>query len=708
MDMEILQDYLPEARELLEKAQEDTLRLESDPGNDDILASVFRAFHTLKGGAGFLEADHLVSWTHHLEDLLDKLRSHTLAISSTMIDAILRGLDVIDDMLKQLAQGENPEPGPVELGTFIQQLAAGQVPPSSGTAPPAPQPEPESPPCSSMPEAKLKVSQRATSDGHSGIFMEHAEHSAQTAITSLTPEVLKKPDEISEAEFEATLDALYGNQAPGLTASPEEDCKARDEITPEEFERVLDQIYGTQAPGCETATTTPHASLTPEPAIPAPKATRATVAEPCATIAKPASAAPHTSANPPRNGTTAPEAADTTLRVDASRLDAVMNQVGELVLLRNRLSSAIGSLGEENEDMLRLAREVDLTVNDIQSTVMRLRMQPCKRLFQQLPRVVRDASRQLGKEVQLEIVGEDVEIDKAVVDALSGPMTHLIRNSLDHGVELPEERQMAGKSRSATIRVAAVHLGDKVRIEVSDDGRGIDRQFVTQKALDKGVITTDQAARLSEQEALELIFRPGFSTKDQATDLSGRGVGMDVVKETVRKLRGRLDIQTRQGLGTTISMEFPLTMAVLPVLYLRLRQEIYALPIASIESLLDIQESRIHRMSGRSVYRVDGTQVTPMVDLGALLHGRPLRPGSESIEGVLTERGLFMVSEVLGNEDSVVKPMDFLADPNWYQGATISGKGSVVLILDSAALVNHVLDHSADFNRPESRQQGAA
>ncbi|MHB1281390.1 MAG: chemotaxis protein CheA, partial [Acidithiobacillus sp.] len=495
----------------------------------------------------------------------------------------------------------------------------------------------------------------------------------------------------------------------GLADAPERFCLTGDEISPEEFERVLDQLYGGQAPGYDALERT----MQTQPASVASKLdasafhtdlpvqnldAQQSLPTMLASIANPAASA---------HAQSMPEAADTTLRVDALRLDAVMNQVGELVLLRNRLASAVSSLGEENEDMTRIAREVDLTVNDIQSTVMRLRMQPCKRLFQQLPRVVRDASRQLGKEVKLDIVGEEVEIDKTVVDALSGPMTHLIRNSLDHGIEPPEVRQAGGKPRGATIRVAAVHLGDKVRIEVSDDGRGIDRQFVTQKAVDKGVITTDQAARLSEQEALELIFRPGFSTKDQATDLSGRGVGMDVVKETVRKLRGHLDIQTRLGLGTTIAMEFPLTMAVLPVLYLRLRREIYALPISSIESLLDIQENRIHRMGGRSVYRVDGTQITPMVDLGALLSDRPLRLGSEPIEGVLTERGLFMVSEVLGNEDSVVKPIDFLAEQTWYQGATISGKGNVVLILDPVALIGHALEYSG-MDRTTLDQRGAA
>lgn len=697
MDMDILQDYLPEARELLEKAQENTLRLEADPGNDEILASVFRAFHTLKGGAGFLEAEHLVSWTHHLEDLLDKLRSHTLTLSANMIDAILKGLDVIDDMLQQLGHGDNPAPGPMDLGLLIQQLAAGQAPRPQDTSaetgafgmgatrcPPA--------------EATLLASRRTTVDGHHGVYVERNDTGSRSAPDG--------NDEISEVEFEAVLDTLYGNQAPGLTDAPESSCLAGDEISPEEFERVLDQLYGGQAPGHaapEPATQAQPARTADAPASPV----RLPIQNLNAQAVLPATPVPVANSTASARAQNIPEAADTTLRVDALRLDAVMNQVGELVLLRNRLASAVSSLGEENEDMARIAREVDLTVNDLQSTVMRLRMQPCKRLFQQLPRVVRDASRQLGKEVKLDIVGEEVEIDKTVVDALSGPMTHLIRNSLDHGIELPEVRQAGGKSREAIIRVAAIHLGDKVRIEVSDDGCGIDRQFVTQKAVDKGVITQEQAARLSEQEALELIFRPGFSTKDQATDLSGRGVGMDVVRETVRKLRGRLDIQTRLGLSTSIAMEFPLTMAVLPVLYLRLRREIYALPISSIDSLLDIQEHRIHRMGGRSVYRVDDTLVTPMVDLGALLHERPLRLGSEPMEGVLTERGLFMVSEVLGNEDSVVKPIDFLAERNWYQGATISGKGQVVLILDPGALIGRVLEQ-ATAARILPTQRGAA
>jgi two-component system chemotaxis sensor kinase CheA len=564
VDLEILQDYLTESRELLENAQEAVLRLEADPGNEEVLASIFRAFHTIKGGAGFLDANHLVDWAHNLEDLLEKLRSHRLPVTSARIDAILGGIDVLGAMFRELAKEEPPGPGPADLGQTIKMLAG-------------------------------------------------AESECTGQLAGIASAVID-----AEAAQVTEVHTAPVEEAPAAAHPPD---------------------AGTSAP-----------------------------------------------ASPPRPASMGTEAVENSLRVDADRLDAVMNQVGELVLLRNRLTAAVGGLSREDENMSRIAREMDLRVSDLQNTVMRLRMQPCRRLFQQLPRVVRDISRHLKKEVRLEIAGEDVEIDKTVVDALSGPMTHLVRNSLDHGIELPEVRKIANKPPTALLRIAAVHLGDKVRIEVSDDGKGVDRRLIVQKAVEKEVITAEQAAHLSEQEALELIFRPGFSTKDQATDLSGRGVGMDVVKETTDRLRGRLSIDTTLGQGTRVAMEFPLTLAVLPVLYLRVRQDIYALPISAIDSLTDLDEHRVHRLAGRVTYRVDGTETVPMVDLGAILQDRPLRLGAESVEGVLTERGLFVVSEVLGNEDSVVKPIDFLAGPSLYQGATISGRGSVVLILDAAAL----------------------
>ena len=572
MDLEFLQDYLTESKELLHQAQEELLRLEAEPGNEEAVAAVFRAFHTIKGGAGFLDATHLVNWAHDLENLLDKLRSRALPVTSARIDAILGGIDVLDTMLQGLAGHQFPGPGPDDLGRTIAMLAS---------------PDPE---------------QTSTGPGNAA--------------------AIGPPD-----------------PAPAPGAAPGEATAVA---------QSLSFLSGQSMAAAE--------NVSPHPAPPSRPVSRGA------------------------------DTVENSLRVDADRLDAVMNQVGELVLLRNRLTSAVGGLTRNDENMSRIAREMDLRVSDLQNTVMRLRMQPCSRLFRQLPRVVRDLSRHLSKDVRLEIIGEDVEIDKTVVDALSGPMTHLVRNSLDHGIEPPEVRRGANKSPTALLQVVAVHLGDKVRIEVADDGKGIDRRVIVQKAVEKNLLTAEQAARLSEQEALELIFRPGFSTKDQATDISGRGVGMDAVKETTDRLRGRLSIATTPGRGTRIAMEFPLTLAVLPVLYLRVRQDVYALPVSAIDSLTDVDESRVHRLAGSVSYRVDGSHTVPVVDLGAVLQGRPLRLASERVEGVLTERGLFVVSEVLGNEDSVVKPIDFLMGPNLYQGATISGRGDVVLILDAAAL----------------------
>lgn len=661
MDPEILQDYLPEARELLEQAQSDVLALEEDPQNSVVLASLFRAFHTLKGGAGFLDADALVDWTHHLEDLLDKLRSHALPVTSARIDAILRGMDVIEGMLNQMAQGSLPSRGPEDLGQLIIRLS----------------------------DSTVDGEEDSSGNGAS------SNSSISTATASAVSVVTSAESPTMPAEGEGNLlltrttdadgqEGLFLEQCGDGTCPPETSAIGDDQINEEEFERYMDQLYGGKAPGfvdpmsSVELTNTQQEEISTIPASPAESG--------------PAENHPQAAFSPNKPSMTGGNSNETTLRVDASRLDDVMNQVGELVLLRNRYSAAITALATEDEGLSRIAREMDLTVNDLQTSVMRLRMQPCKRLFQQLPRVVRDASRALGKTVRLELIGEEVEIDKTVVDGLSGPLTHLVRNSLDHGIEPPDERKAQGKDPSAILRIAAIHLGDRVRIEVSDDGRGIDRQMVTQKAIEKGVITTTEAAHLSEQEALELIFCPGFSTKEEATELSGRGVGMDVVRETVRNLRGQLEIDTKPRAGTIISMEFPLTLAVLPVLYVRLRRDTYALPISVIENLLDIDQQRVHRLGTRVLYRVDEQSVVPLIDLGEILQNQPLRLGTEAIEGVLTDRGLLVLSEVLGNEDSVVKPVDFLGDKHWYQGATISGKGRVVLILDPQILVREGVD----------------
>ena len=619
MDNDILQEFLAESRELLADAQSQLLRLEATPEDAAVLGAIFRAFHTLKGGAGFLEAQHMVDWCHHLEDLLDKLRSHKLSADSGMIDAILRSTDVIERMLGEMAQGGDPTPGPTDLGALIQAYARGERP--AAAAPSAASP-------SADPAAGSWVQLRADAQGQPGVYVE------KKAAAAAAPAAPAAVEDDLQALFDQTLDELFGKGvAPGLAPTP-----------------------------AQAATAAAPAAAAPAAPTPAPAAANA-------------AAAPAAEA-----------ATDTTIRVDSARLDMAMNQVGELVLLRNRLSAAVARMGASDETMVRLARETDLAVNDLQNTVMRLRMQPCKRLFQSLPRVVRDASRALGKRVRLELDGEDVEIDKTVIDALSGPLIHLVRNALDHGLETPPERAAAGKSDEGVLRVAAIHLGDKVQILVSDDGRGMNPHKILGSALAKGLLAEADAARLSEREMLDLIFLPGFSTKEQVSELSGRGVGMDVVRAAVQGLRGRVDITTRANQGTEMSLELPLTLAVLPVLYFKLRRETYALPVSVVDNLMEIDPDHVHSISGRPMAQVGPARIVPYIDLGLQLQGVPLRLGRDPCEGILTEQGLLVVSEALGTEDSVVKPLDISQQSSWYQGATISGGGGVVLILDIQTL----------------------
>ena len=634
MDNDILQKFIAESRELLADAQAQLLRLEATPTDPGILGAIFRAFHTIKGGAGFLEAQTMVDWCHHLEDLLDKLRAQKLTADSGMIDTILRATDVVARMLDDMAAGENPAPGPADLGEWVQAYARGERPERSlqPTANPTASPaaaradgptSPQDPPKTDRPETGgIWIESRPGETGPAALYVEQRSPTQESPTPAAQPHA--GADDL-ESLFNQTLDQLYGKgKAPGTDPLP-------------------------AAPALPTK--------------PSPHETGASAHEPVA---------------------------DTLIRVDSARLDQAMNQVGEMVLLRNRLSAAVARMPQEDETLTRLARETDLAVNDLQNTVMRLRMQPCKRLFQSLPRVVRDASRSLGKKVRLEIHGEDVEIDKTVIDALSGPLIHLVRNALDHGLEPPAERQTSGKSEEGLLDVAAIHLGDKVQIRIRDDGRGMHPQKILQSALSKGIISEADAARLSDREMLDLIFLPGFSTKEQVSELSGRGVGMDVVRSTVTSLRGRIDIDTALGKGSTIILELPLTLAVLPVLYFRLRRETYALPVATVDSLTEIDPSQIHNISGRLMAQVGADRIVPYLDLGLHLQGRGLRLGQEGVEGILTEQGLLVVSEVIGTEDSVVKLLDISSQASWYQGATISGSGAVVLILDMQALTRAI------------------
>ena len=377
-----------------------------------------------------------------------------------------------------------------------------------------------------------------------------------------------------------------------------------------------------------------------------------------------------------------------TIRVESSRLDRAMSQVGELVLLRNRLTAAVTAMSPGDENLVRLARETDLAVDDLQSTVMYLRMQPSRRLFQRLPQVVRDLSVQYGKRARLVLEGGDVEIDKVMIEALAEPLLALVRNALEHGLECPRERAAVGKTEVGEVRVTAEHLGDKVRIEVSDDGRGVDPQRVLSIVLARRVICQADAQRLNQEELLNLIFEEGARPSDEAGGTDRRGVGLARIRRVIQSLRGRVQIKSNSAAGACVSIELPVSLAVLPVLYFKLRRETYALPVSLVDNLIEVEPGHLHNVSGRAMVQIAPGNTVPYIDLGQRLHGVALRPGRDSCEGILTEHGLLVVSAAVGIEDSVVKPLDIAHRESWYQGATISGEGEVVLILDVPALVH--------------------
>src|SRR5690606_26147072 len=394
-------------------------------------------------------------------------------------------------------------------------------------------------------------------------------------------------DLISDDEFEALLDQLHGKAAPGAkpAAAPAPATAAADTITDDEFEALLDQLHGKAPPGAKPL---PAAAPAPAPAAAAP---------PPAPNPVPKPAAPRPASPPPRAA--AAGEAEHTVRVDTRRLDAIVNLIGELVLARNRLKTLRARLRDDELD--RAVASLDVATARLQSAVMRTRMQPVGKVFSRFPKVARDVARSLAKEVELEMVGADTELDRNLVEALADPLVHLVRNGIDHGVEAPEVREASGKPRVGRLRLAAQQEGDYVTIEVQDDGAGIDPERLRAKAREKGLIDPEAAARLGADECLQLVFLPGFSTKTQVTDISGRGVGMDVVQSRIRELGGQIQIQSELGRGTRFLIRVPLTLAILPTLLVQAGEAVYALPLARVQEVLHARPETLGWFDGRQV-----------------------------------------------------------------------------------------------------------
>jgi two-component system chemotaxis sensor kinase CheA len=621
---DLLQDFLQEAGDLLSDVDNKLIDLERMPDDRALLNDIFRGFHTIKGGAGFLNATTLVTLCHLTENLFDRLRNSELTLSPEIMDIIMAATKGVRDMFSEMGQGVQPRPAEENLISALKTvLETGKVP---GAAPPA-QP----------------ASGAAASSGSADGPDWSALHQVVTAATP--PPASAAGAQVTSVSAPATQVAVPS----GAHVSP-----AAEENSP----------YGrrvTDKPGVQTA---PAGRRPEERAV----------------------------------------AREATIRVDTGRLDQVLNLSGEIGLTKNRLTSLrvdilAGRTDSETLQALDQAvSQLDLLVGDLQNAVMKTRMQPIGRLFQKYPRIARDLARQLGKDVELVLAGEETEIDKTMIEDLGDPLVHLIRNAVDHGVESPEERVAAGKPEKSLVRLEARQEGDHILLIIADDGKGMGAERIRAKAVEKGLISEEEANTLDERQSLNLIFLPGFSTKAEASSVSGRGVGMDVVRTNIQKLNGSIEIRSEPGKGSVFLISLPLTLAILPVLLVRLGEQPFALPLSLVREILPIERDKVQEVGGKGTLVVRG-EILPVLPLTKLVGWRQTAYPEYGVLMQTAERSFILgVDSFAGRDDAVIKSLEDFR-PRGVAGVTTLSNGQIVLILDMKELLS-------DADQAESERRG--
>ncbi|EPA0083766.1 chemotaxis protein CheA [Pseudomonas aeruginosa] len=741
-DEEILQDFLVEAGEILEQLSEQLVELESRPDDMDLLNAIFRGFHTVKGGAGFLQLNALVECCHIAENVFDILRKGERRVSSELMDVVLQALDTVNAMFDQVREQSEPTPATPELLAALARLAEpeGAAPAEPVQAPPAavPPAEPAAPP-----EAPAQSGSSDITDDEFEQLLDALQGDEAPASAVAEASAAPAGDEISDAEFEALLDQLHGKGKfvpPAVSAEPAQvpaeavepaAAAAGDDISDDEFEALLDELHGKGKFGdVPEAAGTPAAPAAAAPAAaPAEQgkapaaaggdeisddefeslldelhgkgkfngaseavAAAAAVAKNIAAkspAAKPVAPAKAAAARPAAPDRPAASEAETTVRVDTARLDEIMNMVGELVLVRNRLVRL--GLNSGDEAMAKAVANLDVVTGDLQMSVMKTRMQPIKKVFGRFPRLVRDLAQNMKKEINLELVGEETDLDKNLVEALADPLVHLVRNAVDHGIESPEEREAAGKPRVGQVVLSAEQEGDHILLMITDDGKGMDAEVLRNKAVEKGLLERDAADRLTDLECYNLIFAPGFSTKTEISDVSGRGVGMDVVKTKISQLNGTVNVFSQKGSGSKIVIKVPLTLAIMPTLMVMLGSQAFAFPLVNVNEIFHLDLSRTNVVDGQEVVIVRD-KALPLFYLKRWLV--PSAAHEEQGEGhvvilsVGTQRIGFVVDQLVGQEEVVIKPLGkMLQGTPGMAGATITGDGRIALILDVPSML---------------------
>ncbi|BCJ02525.1 histidine kinase CheA [Helicobacter pylori] len=652
---EIMEDFLIEAFEMNEQLDQDLVELEHNPEDLDLLNRIFRVAHTIKGSSSFLNLNILTHLTHNMEDVLNRARKGEIKITPDIMDVVLRSIDLMKTLLVTIRDtGSDTNNGKEnEIEEAVKQLQAITSQNLEGTKE-APQKENEK-------EVKKEAKKENTEENQEN----KAKAPTAESLTNDNP-LADEPDldyaNMSAEEVEAEIERLLNKRQEAdkeRRAQKKQEAKPKQEVAPK--------------------TETPKAPKTETPK--APK-----------TETKAKAKADTEENKAPSIGV------EQTVRVDVRRLDHLMNLIGELVLGKNRLIRIYGDVEERYdgekflEELNQVVSSISAVTTDLQLAVMKTRMQPVGKVFNKFPRMVRDLSRELGKSIELIIEGEETELDKSIVEEIGDPLIHIIRNSCDHGIEPLEERRRLNKPETGKVQLSAYNEGNHIVIKISDDGKGLDPVMLKEKAIEKGVISERDAEGMSDREAFNLIFKPGFSTAKVVSNVSGRGVGMDVVKTNIEKLNGIIEIDSEVGVGTTQKLKIPLTLAIIQALLVGVQEEYYAIPLSSVLETVRISQDEIYTVDGKSVLRLRD-EVLSLVRLSDIFKVDAILESNSDVYvviiGLADQKIGVIVDYLIGQEEVVIKSLGYyLKNTRGIAGATVRGDGKITLIVDVGAMMD--------------------
>ena len=695
--------FLDESHEHLQSLNDGLLSLEENSEDISVVNEIFRNAHTLKGMSATMGFNKIAELTHEMEDVLDLIRKEQLKLNEDIVDTLFKCLDSLEQMVDNVGNGDPEDLIDVsDLVTKLSSISKGDGAAASAPAAPAAPaasaaaPPPAAPAAPSAAEAALQLNdtdksmiRQAKEGGLQGIHIQVTlsdtcllksarSYMVMNALDELGDVVKTVPpaEELEQEKFEHSFDILM---VSGAELKAVEDALN----TISEIDKIVVELVDPdKAAAPAAAAPAPAAAAAPAPAAAAPPPAPAAAPAPAAKKAPPKAAAPAAAAAQKKAHQSQ------SVRVDIEKLDTLMNLMGELVINKVRLEQ-IGQTHRLTE-LTETLEQMDRVTTDLQNIVMKVRMVPVSAVFNRFPRMVRDVSKELNKEINLTIEGEETELDRTVIDEIGDPIMHLLRNSLDHGVEHPDDREAKGKPRTGEVGLIARHEGNNVVIMVTDDGAGINADKIRKKAVEKGMISQEEADKLDDADAVRLIFLPGFSTAEQISDISGRGVGMDVVRSKIESLSGHVDVETHVDEGSVFKIKLPLTLAIIQAMLVQVQEEMYAIPLGSIDSTINIQETDIQTVQNKEVIVLRG-EIIPIIRMGEMLQV-PHVKDSDEIFVVVVHAGEakagIVVDNLIGQQEIVIKTLgNLFAGLKMFSGATVLGDGRVALILDVATMM---------------------